>query len=167
MIHALLSSLAYCAIAATGYFHSHLSPEVYTAIRYFWIYPAISGFFSCITIIITWSMDNRVAKEGKGAGVAVLNIIGQCGPLIGTRLYPASDGPWYVPGMVACSLFMAFVFIMASVLRLLLQRENRKMAEKENSMEMGSHREEREGLMGSISAGAGLQAANTSFTYII
>ncbi|KAJ9193426.1 hypothetical protein DTO027B5_1656 [Paecilomyces variotii] len=166
IVHALLSSLSYLIIAATGYFHSHLAPEVHTAIRYFCIYPATFGFFSSITIIITWSMDNRVAKEGKGAGVAILNIIGQCGPLIGTRLYPESDGPWYVPGMVACSLFMASVVIMALVLRLLLQRDNRKMAEKADSMEMGSQREEREGLMGSV-AEAGLPATDTKFTYII
>lgn len=123
--HALISSAAYLAIAATGYFHDHLSTGLHTSIRYICVFPAVSGFFSAITLIITWSMDNRVEKEGKGASIAILNIIGQCGPLLGTRLYPESDGPWYVRGMAICSFFMVVVAVLALALRILLQRANR------------------------------------------
>ena len=71
-------------------------------------------------------MDNKPAGEGKGTGMAILNIVGQCGPLIGTRLYPDTDGPWYIKGMIVCSLFMFLVAILAFSLRVLLQRENRR-----------------------------------------
>lgn len=71
-------------------------------------------------------MDNKPAGEGKGTGMAILNIVGQCGPLIGTRLYPDTDGPWYMKGMTVCSLFMLLVAILAFSLRILLQRENRR-----------------------------------------
>ncbi|KAG0157786.1 hypothetical protein PDIDSM_5313 [Penicillium digitatum] len=84
-------------------------PWLHTFIRYMCVYPATAGFFSAITLIITWSMDNRVEKEGKGASIAILNIIGQCGPLLGTRLYPETDGPWYIRGMATCSFFMVVV----------------------------------------------------------
>lgn len=127
--HALISSLAYLAIAATGYFHSHLPPRFHIFIRYICVYPATAGFFSAITLIITWSMDNRVEKEGKGASIAILNIIGQCGPLLGTRLYPETDGPWYIRGMATCSFFMVVVAFLAVGLRVLLQRLNRAAAE--------------------------------------
>ena len=70
-------------------------------------------------------MDNRVEKEGKGASIAILNLIGQCGPLLGTRLYPESDGPWYIRGMAVCGLFMAFVAVLAIALRVILMRANR------------------------------------------
>ncbi|KAH3026574.1 hypothetical protein LV164_001803 [Aspergillus fumigatus] len=120
--HALISSFAYLAIAATGYYHEHLSAGVQTFIRYACVYPATSGFFSAITLIITWTMDNRAAKEGKGASMAILNLIGQCGPLLGTRLYPRSEGPWYVRGMATCSFFMVVVAVLAIVLRAMLQR---------------------------------------------
>lgn len=127
ILHALFSSVAYLAIAATGYFHSHLSEPVHIFIRYLGVFPAASGFFSAITLIMTWTMDNRVAKEGKGASVAIMNLIGQCGPLLGTRLYPDTDGPWYVRGMAICSFFMALVVILAFVLRVLLKRENSRV----------------------------------------
>lgn len=124
--HALVSSLSYLAIAATGYFHTHLPDGLHTFIRYICVYPAVAGFFSAITLIITWSMDNRVEKEGKGASIAILNLIGQCGPLLGTRLYPESDGPWYIRGMAVCGLFMAFVAVLAVALRVILIRANRE-----------------------------------------
>ncbi|KAJ5636396.1 uncharacterized protein N7484_009709 [Penicillium longicatenatum] len=152
--HALISSLSYAAIAAAGYFHTHLSPTLHTFIRYVCVYPAISGFFSAITLIITWSMDNRVEKEGKGASIAILNIIGQCGPLLGTRLYPEADGPWYARGMAVCSVFMVLVAILAIALRMLLQRANRASAGGplfDSSQASGSgagHGEERDELMG-------------------
>ncbi|CRL21507.1 Sucrose/H+ symporter, plant [Penicillium camemberti] len=149
--HALISSLAYLAIAATGYFHSHLPPWLHTFIRYICVYPATAGFFSAITLIITWSMDNRVEKEGKGASIAILNIIGQCGPLLGTRLYPETDGPWYIRGMATCSFFMVVVAVLAVGLRILLQRMNRAAAETTYTIEQAGpvdQGEERDVLMG-------------------
>lgn len=150
--HALISSLAYFAIAATGHFHEHLSTKMQTLIRYSCVYPATAGFFSAITLIITWSMDNRVEKEGKGASIAILNIIGQCGPLLGTRLYPESDRPWYIRGMATCSFFMVLVAILAVGLRLLLQRANRRAVntvyQAVNRAGPVHSREERDELMG-------------------
>jgi MFS family permease len=142
--HALLSSFSYLLIAATGYFHTHLSQSLHTSIRYICVYPATAGFFSAITLIITWSMDNRAEKEGKGASIAILNIIGQCGPLLGTRLYPQSEGPWYVKGMAACSFFMLVVAVLALALRVLLQRANRA----DGTGNTAGPGEERDGLMG-------------------
>lgn len=167
ILHALLSSLAYLAIAATGYFHSHLSQTFHIFIRYLCVFPATSGFFSAITLIITWTMDNRVAKEGKGASVAILNIIGQCGPLLGTRLYPDTDGPWYIRGMAVCSFFMGLVVVLAFVLRYLLVRENNR-AEKDGDGEIELARwEESEGLMGSDGRDRVEKGPRERFTFII
>ncbi|KAJ5488773.1 hypothetical protein N7539_003663 [Penicillium diatomitis] len=155
--HALISSLAYLAIAATGYFHSHLSPQLHVLIRYICVYPATAGFFSAITLIITWSMDNRLEKEGKGASIALLNIIGQCGPLLGTRLYPETDGPWYIRGMATCSFFMVLVAILAVCLRVTLQRANQRLAratyQAVNGAGPGQYGEEHDGLMGGDGSG--------------
>ncbi|EPS32731.1 hypothetical protein PDE_07691 [Penicillium oxalicum 114-2] len=150
--HALISAFAYLAIAATGYFHAHISPSVHTFIRYVCVYPATAGFFSAITLIITWAMDNRIEKEGKGASIAILNIIGQCGPLLGTRLYPETDGPWYIRGMATCSFFMVLVAFLAICLRVILQRANRRatnvMYQAVNRTGRPQHGDEQDGLMG-------------------
>lgn len=160
--HALLSSLSYLLIAITGYFHTHLPPTLHITIRYLCVYPATAGFFSAITLILAWTMDNRVAKEGKGASVAILNIIGQCGPLLGTRLYPASDGPWYVRGMATCSVFMLLVAGLAVLLRVVLGRVNRGGQSDAVNSGMEMEMEEREVLMDH-----GHRVEQEQFTYII
>ncbi|KAL3478592.1 major facilitator superfamily domain-containing protein [Aspergillus californicus] len=165
IFHALLSSLAYTIIALTGAFHAHLSLSTHTVLRYMAIYPATAGFFSAITLIITWSMDNRVEKEGKGASVAILNVIGQCGPLLGTRLYPKTDGPWYVSGMAICAGFMALVAVLAMGLRVILQRANSRGIDGTAAGMVGSDRE-REVLI--VGEGEGVvERGAQPFMYII
>ncbi|KAL5355720.1 putative MFS transporter [Aspergillus floccosus] len=166
--HALISSLAYLTIALTGKYHTHLPESVHRLIRYLSVYPATFGFFSAITLIMTWSMDNRVAKEGKGTSIAILNIIGQCGPLLGTKLYPHSDGPYYVRGMGTCAFFMVLVAALAVVLRFLFQRANRISQQMGDEIEMvfrgAAGGEEREELMG---RDAGQDPDAEKFMYIV
>lgn len=162
VFHALLSAAAYLAIGLAGYFQSHLPTSLDTVIRYICIYPATAGFFSAITIIITWSMDNQVAHEGKGSSVALLNIVGQFGPLIGTRLYPDSDGPLYVRGMLVCAVSMLSVCCLALSLRVILARRNRRNSEQEDKM--GIEMAEGEGL---ISSDGQSFAQSQRFVYII
>jgi MFS family permease len=121
ILHSLLATFGYGIIALSGHFRYES-----TLIRYIALYPAIAGFFSAITIIITWNLNNQDTDTKKGTGMAVMNIIGQMGPLVGTSSFPEEDGPWYVKGMTICALFMLSVGILAAVLRWVLLRENRK-----------------------------------------
>ena len=58
-----------------------------------------------------------------------MNIVGQLGPLVGTRLYPDDDAPYYVKGMVMCGAFMLAVIILAVCLRMVLKRENERKSQ--------------------------------------
>lgn len=51
-------------------------------------------------------------------------MIGQCGPLVGVRLFPKEQGPYYVPGMAICAGFMLGVAVLALGLRFYLVRLN-------------------------------------------
>lgn len=119
--HSLLSAGGYFLLALAG------PLELGTWWRYAAIYPAAIGFFSVITIIITWTINNQESESKQGAGFAMLQIIGQCGPLVGTRLYPDSEGPYYVKGMAICGGAMVFTAFLAMGLRIYLARENRKL----------------------------------------
>ncbi len=59
-------------------------------------------------------------------GMVMLNFVGQCGPLLGTRLYPDEDGPFFVRGMCVCAVFMLGVAVLAVALRVSLGRENKR-----------------------------------------
>lgn len=136
----------HAALAASGYALVALGGALRwsNTLRYLAVYPACAGFFSAITIIIAWTMNNQtsyvstilhdwalakqVCSHGRqakrGTGMTILNLIGQCGPLLGTRLYPDSDAPYYVRGMLVCSTAMSIVFVLALVLKRVLAREN-------------------------------------------
>jgi MFS family permease len=121
MFHSLLATLGYLTIAISGHYESKN-----TIIRYLALYPATAGFFSAITIIITWTINNQESDSKKGTGMAILNVIGQCGPLVGTSIFPEEDGPFYVRGMFICAAFMLLVGILAAILRVVLKRQNLK-----------------------------------------
>ncbi|KAK3721072.1 hypothetical protein LTR37_003362 [Vermiconidia calcicola] len=120
MFHALLALSGYILAAVGGIMHAG------PTLRYLAVFPICAGFFSAVTIVITWTVNNQASDEGKGTGMAVLNVIGQMGPLVGTRLYPDHDAPYYVTGMSVCAGAMLMVFILAFALRVVLMRENRK-----------------------------------------
>ena len=120
IFHAVMASSGYLLIAIAGALRAN------PWWRYIGVYPAASGFFSAITLILAWTINNQNSDSKRGTGVAMLNLIGQFGPLLGTRLYPDSDRPYYVKGMMTCSGFMLLVAILAFVLRKILTVENEK-----------------------------------------
>ncbi|OCK84064.1 MFS transporter-like protein [Lepidopterella palustris CBS 459.81] len=121
ILHAVLGASGYALIAFAGF--RRWNPVW----RYIGIYPAAAGFFSAITIIITWTINNQESDSKKGTGMAMLNIIGQCGPLVGTKLYPDTDAPYYIRGMAVCAGFMLAVGGLAFLLRIVLSRVNRQV----------------------------------------
>ena len=119
IISSLLSTLAYLFLSLAG--PLKLGPTA----RYVALYPATAGFFSVVTLLITWTLDNNPHGEtGRGAGLALLNLVGQCGPLLGTRLYPDKDAPLYAPGMAVCAGCMFLVVAGGLTLRTVLKWEN-------------------------------------------
>lgn len=130
ILHSILATIGYGTIAISGYYQSQN-----TTIRYLALYPAAAGFFSAITIIITWTINNQESDSKKGTGVAIMNVIGQMGPLVGTSIFPKEDGPWYVRGMAICAAFMLLVGVLAGVLRAVLKRQNRRLVEEKGGGE--------------------------------
>jgi hypothetical protein len=87
----------------------------------------------------------------------ILNLVGQCGPLLGTRLYPTNEGPYYVKGQSVCAAFLFFTALLAFGLRMLLWWENKKLDEKYGTLE-----EQRTRTAAAESAGDGKAAAGSA-----
>lgn len=75
-------------------------------------------------------LDNQGSDTRRGGGIILLNLIGQCGPFLGTNIFPDSGAPRYIKGMSICAAFMFFTTVLALCLRLLLVYENRKLDKK-------------------------------------
>ena len=120
LFHTLLALSGYIWATVAGSF------EAGPIVRYLATFPICAGFFSAVTVVITWTLNNQASDEGKGTGMAILQIIGQMGPLVGTRLYPDSAAPYFVWGNAACALAMAVAFGLTAALRFVLIRENNR-----------------------------------------
>ncbi|ROW09392.1 hypothetical protein VMCG_02623 [Cytospora schulzeri] len=134
---------------------------VLDAVRYLAVYPAAVGFFCVVVLNIAWNVNNARGSGHKGAGFALMQVLGQCGPLVGTRLYPKADGPWFTRGMGVCSVAMLVVAALALGLRVYLARVNRRLAVREAGNGQGV--EEEEGLVG----GGGKSRNNGGFRYML
>ncbi|KAH7115327.1 major facilitator superfamily domain-containing protein [Dendryphion nanum] len=111
--------------------------------RYTAVFLVTAGIFPAIANILPWVLNNQGSDERRGAGIIILNLIGQCGPLLGTRLYPSRDGPYYVKGQAVCAAFMFFVATLAMLLRYILSWENRKLDNKSGRLDTQTRENER------------------------
>ncbi|KAF7714775.1 MFS-type transporter [Penicillium ucsense] len=96
-------------------------------VRYLGVFLAACGIFPSIANILPWVLNNQGSDTRRGGSIVLLNLIGQCGPFLGTNIFPDSGAPRYIKGMSICAAFMFFTAILALCLRLLLAWENRKL----------------------------------------
>ncbi|TGZ80852.1 MFS general substrate transporter [Ascodesmis nigricans] len=91
----------------------------------------VLAIFPIISLVIVWNGNNSRTSTSRGVGMAMLQMLGQCGPLVGTRLYPSQDAPGYVRGSFVAAAAMGGVVLAVAGLRWRLGRENRKRWEEE------------------------------------
>jgi len=97
-----------------------------TAARYAGIWLIINGLFPFIPILYMWLMANQASDSKKGLGLVIFATIGQCGPLLGTHLFPASEKPYYVKGTATSAGLLLLGVIVATGLSYRFWSINRK-----------------------------------------
>jgi cyanate permease len=120
--------------------------------RYFGVFLAAMGIFPAIGNVLPWVTNNQGSDSRRGVGIVILNVLGQCGPLLGTAMYPANEGPYYVKGQSVCAAFMFLFCFLALTLRTMLAWKNKKLdqeygtlAQQRAAMEEGAGRGETKG----------------------
>ncbi|KAL8943433.1 MAG: hypothetical protein Q9216_001071 [Gyalolechia sp. 2 TL-2023] len=99
-------------------------------VRYLGVFLAAAGIFPSIANILPWVLNNQGSDTRRGTGIAILNIVGQCGPLLGTNIFPKNESPRYFKGMWVSAAFTLFTGFLALGLRTLLVWENKKLDSK-------------------------------------
>lgn len=99
-------------------------------VRYLGVFLAAVGVFPSIANILPWVLNNQGSDTRRGMGIVILNLVGQCGPFLGTNIFPENDAPRYVRGQSVCAAFMIFVTTLALTLRCLLVWENKRLDQK-------------------------------------
>lgn len=101
-----------------------------TGVRYFATFLVCAGVFPAVALTFTWVTDNQGSASKRGAGLAIFGIFGQCGPILGARLFPSSEGPYYEKGMWICCGVLLLASVLALALALSLRWQNRRRDQK-------------------------------------
>ncbi|EPQ32141.1 uncharacterized protein PFL1_00338 [Pseudozyma flocculosa PF-1] len=120
-------------LAAVGYLV--LATQTSTAARYVAVWMIVCGIFPFIPILYMWLMSNQAGESKKGVGLVVFGTIGQCGPLLGTRLFPARDKPYYVKGTSVSGGLLLFGAIVAALTSLYLWNINRRRDRQQGALD--------------------------------
>ncbi|KAF8248535.1 MFS general substrate transporter [Wilcoxina mikolae CBS 423.85] len=123
-----ISAFGYSLLALSGLLHKSLttlSSDI-ADIDYLGIILAAGSIFAIVSLAITWNGNNSETESGRGTGMAIQQALGQCGPLLGTRLYPQSQAPEYIQGSLTCAGCMILVGLLVVFQRWRLVRENRR-----------------------------------------
>ncbi|KIX98327.1 uncharacterized protein Z520_05628 [Fonsecaea multimorphosa CBS 102226] len=132
--------------------------------RYFGTFLCASGVFPAIANILPWVVNNQGSDSRRGMGIVLLNLVGQCGPLLGTRIFPKSQEPRYVEGQSICAAFMFFNALLALSLRTLLVWENKRLDKKYGSQ---GGPETQMATGGKADANVGEENYGSTFRYIL
>lgn len=116
---ALIAAIGYIILATT----SGVAP------RYFGLFLATLIFVS-VAQCLTWVGNTHATDSKRAAGLALLATGGQCGPILGTRIFPKSDKPYYRKGMwISCGACL-LVVVAACIQMMILHRANVKRDKK-------------------------------------
>ncbi|KAI8289520.1 hypothetical protein K4K60_008449 [Colletotrichum sp. SAR11_57] len=118
----------FCCTGAVGYVL--LATIHTTGVRYFATFLVCAGVFPAVALTFTWVTDNQGSASKRGAGLAIFGMVGQCGPILGARLFPKTDQPWYAKGMWTCAGILFAAAVLATALSLCLRFQNKKRDEK-------------------------------------
>ncbi|KAI1110972.1 allantoate permease [Nemania sp. NC0429] len=105
-----------------------------TGARYFAMFLLPIGAVSAYQIILAWvanSFPRPLVK--RSACISFANLIGNSANIYGPYMYPATDGPRYLAGGAATAGVAFLVAVMALVVRLVLIRDNKRLAERDAS----------------------------------
>ena len=93
--------------------------------RYFAEFLTVLIFIS-VSLDLVWNSNTNSTSTKKAGGLWIMMTVGQCGPLLGTNVFPSSDEPYYRKGMWVCCSFALLSAATEASLSFLLWRENKR-----------------------------------------
>ncbi|CAK4032772.1 MFS general substrate transporter [Lecanosticta acicola] len=97
-----------------------------TAPRYTSVFLSV-WIFASVALLLAWTANMNETESKRGGGYTILATVGQCGPLLGTNVFPASEKPFYRKGMWISASMCLMVAVLAVILSLWIIWENRKL----------------------------------------
>lgn len=68
-------------------------------VRYGAVWLVVIGLFTYVPLAYSWLSANSIGESKKGIALVIFSVVGQVGPILGTRLFPSHEAPYYKRGM--------------------------------------------------------------------
>lgn len=108
------------------------------AVRYFATFLVCAGTFPAVALTFTWVTDNQGSASKRGAGLAIFGMVGQWGSILGARIFPAEECPYYTKGMTICAAVLFFGAVLSQVLSFSLRMQNKSRDKKYGKGDVGT-----------------------------
>ena len=112
------------SVAAIGFILLAATKSV--ASRYVGCFLAVN-IFACVCLNLAWVANIHSTESKRAGGMVILATIGQCGPLLGTNVFPATEAPFYRKGMWISAAMCLLVAVLSVLLTFILIWQNKKM----------------------------------------
>ncbi|KAI0729780.1 MFS general substrate transporter [Fomitopsis betulina] len=113
------------AVGGLGYVLLLVVPDN-THVRYFAVFCITGGTYTVIGIVIAWFAHNLGSETKRATGIPMYMAIGQCGSILGSKMYPATEGPQYTKGLAVSCALLFLSSLVALVLSISYRVENRR-----------------------------------------
>lgn len=95
-------------------------------VRYFSTFCVAIGTYTSIALVLAWFTHNLGSETKRATGMPLFGAIGQCGSILGSHLYPLTEGPGYRRGFGTSGSLMFLAAICAFILTASYRWENKR-----------------------------------------
>lgn len=95
-------------------------------VRYFSTFCVAIGTYTSIALVLAWFAHNLGSETKRATGMPLFGAIGQCGSILGSHLYPLTEGPAYRRGFGTSGSLMFLAATCALVLSASYRLENKR-----------------------------------------
>jgi len=116
----LFAVIGYCILL------SNTDPRARPGVSYLGVFFAAGGIYPAVALVLSWPAINVSGQTKRAVANAMQISIGNCGAIIGTQLYRATDGPRFVVGHSVALGYLIGNVAVVSILYFRLKAENKR-----------------------------------------
>ncbi|KAF8551805.1 MFS general substrate transporter [Imleria badia] len=113
-----------CTLGGIGYMILLGIARAHIHVRYLATFCIAAGTYASLGLVIAWFTHNLGSETKRAAGLSLYGAIGQTGSILGSHLYPLTEGPAYSRGFGVSGALMFLAAFSALILTISYRWEN-------------------------------------------
>jgi len=113
-----------CMLGGIGYMMLLVVAQPHVHIRYLATFCIAAGTYASLGLILAWFTHNLGSETKRATGMPLFGAIGQVGSILGSHLYPLTEGPAYSRGFGVSGALMFLAALSALILSISYRWEN-------------------------------------------